>query len=383
MATYPGYYVGTTLDTIGNNMAKDRAIQSQTEIARMEQQRLQAQAVAKYIQDMAMREQQQRQFMDELAFRKQAQDQQNAYQQALLRLKDKEWGQMSPAQTADDRYRYEALANALKIAETNTKARDPRVEAAKIIQDETSKREQAFAAEEAEAFNEASKAKAARWNQRFKLLDDQLEQERVEKAGEWTTTERGANAWLRAEKPKRYAALINELQQLDKSVGDVIPDSTGTRFQPVARRVPGAQIPGTQVPGQPTSQSPVGNLPIRVQNSRGQIFDIPASQWAAAKQRDPGVRMINQGMPGTPSRAVAMGANPVAQALAQPQAAQQPAPSRRGLLQALYGNARDFYGDAYNTAIDTYSQPLVAPVGTGLDYYQQLIDMLNSGQAAP
>lgn len=296
MATFPGYYVGTTLDTIGNNMSADRATAARAQMAQAEQHRLQYQALQQALMQQAAQQQQAMQFGQDLQFRRDAQQQEAAYRNSLLGLRQQDAAQ-------ENTYRYAALENALKQIEAQAKLQDPRVAAARIIQDETTKRDLAIATENAEAENAAALAKASQYNA---LLDTiKKEAEEVAKKHDpwgWTTAEDKTRAGAEHER-----ARFNEVLAMlpgDRRPGDIGFNPAANRFEPVLRRIPGAQQQANPLAPQPqtTTTSTQRDVPIKVITSDGRTWDALSSQWPAIKQRDPGARLVGGPSPiNTPS----------------------------------------------------------------------------------
>lgn len=223
---FQNYFVASNLSDLGRNMAADTMNQR-------EQQRLMA---AQLMQAMAQREQQaqqQQQFQQELAYRQQSQQQENQYKNALLAMQQQQnqftQTGTTPGMEWDNQYKYAALANQLKIAEAQAKSQQFNIgqqgAAAWINQQGQNYRDQGLSDEAWEDSKAEAEAKAAMWNARIQNSKNSLfTTEKKDKAGEWTTTDSGAETWAKLEWPKRYSALVNELSQIDKSPGLIAPD---------------------------------------------------------------------------------------------------------------------------------------------------------------
>lgn len=119
---FNNYYVGSNLTDLQSGMYRDRMADAAME----EQRRLQMAALMQALQQRQAREQQGNQFEQEMALRRAAQNQQAEYQRQLLGLRGRELGVDESSAQATDKYRYEALRNALEVAKIQSQASDPR-----------------------------------------------------------------------------------------------------------------------------------------------------------------------------------------------------------------------------------------------------------------
>lgn len=359
---FSNYYVANDLSGIGAQMQQNRGLQAQVQMAQVEQQRLQHQALQQALMQQRAQQQQAQQFQQELAMRQQGQSRENAYREALL-------GMRRSDSVRDDTYRYAALDNALKQIQAQAQIQDPRLAVADRIQGEKERQDNAIALENWEFNATESKAKAATFN----ALVRQYKNEAKTIEGKM-----GFNQKKNAE--DHFNTKIAELNARlldDKTPGKIVLNASGDGFVGL---LPPKPYAGTSKPYNPLTdtgpagQPPVGSLsgpsvntPIKFRSSTGGVFDAPANQWGNIQREDPGAVLITTNRPGQGSRGVGGSWEAAPRRPAQP----------NSLWGALYGNAKDFYGGAYNQAMDsagTALQPAVTPV---MDYYQQLIDMLN------
>lgn len=367
---FPNYYVGSTLDTLGQSMVADRATDARLEAARMEQQRLQFAALQQALMQQAQQRQQAQQFQQELGLRQSAQDQDNAYRTAMLGLQERQFTGLTPAQDAENRYKYAALENQLKVAQAT---QDPRLQVEIERRSSMEAMDKALALENWEAETAASKAKAADYNASAQEIERQAAE--IERKKGWGPDD-PASRKVEADalRSQKYAELVANLRA-DQRPGIISPDATGRKFVEVLRPKPvsrlGSPVQPPQI-GPVQNEAPLRDVPVKVRNSRGQVFDIMSSQWPLAKQRDPGAVLLTENpqrvVPGSvPAQHGASGSwTPASQ------------PQRSGLLNALYKNAMDFYGGQYNNVIDYAGERLQPVVSPAMDSYQQLIDVLNS-----
>lgn len=232
------YYVGTTLDTIGNNMTRDVMSQRENE-------RLMQAALMHALAQRQQQEQAQQQFQQELAFRNQQAQQQNAYQNALLGLKQQEFQQQAtgftPRDVADQTYRYAALENALNIAKQQSQIPSQQAAAAMINQQGLTFRDMQLAKEAADAENAAAQSKAAEYNARAKILDDAAAEYAKQRGSEWFTRQSTANQEAQEKIRQGYSDLLAALSQ-DKRPGTISLDASGKRFVPITRNVAAPQM---------------------------------------------------------------------------------------------------------------------------------------------
>lgn len=313
MAVLP-YYVGSSLDTIGNNMSRDREMEAR---AAMAQQQARAQQAAVLQQAMLQRQQmaqQQQQFQQELAARTAQQQQAAQYQNSLLGLKERELTNFGPRDVADQQYRYDALKNALEIERTRANAIDPRLAVENRRQQEINARELAGAQEAWDYNDVATRTKANQYN----ALVDQIEAEatKVEKKDGWGFDDPESRK-IAADNIRRtkYAELMQMLMA-DRRPGDIAPNPVTRKFEPVLPPRPGGQRinPSGVNPG--LANNPVGfrvgtstatgsvpinagsglpdvNTPIKIRASDGKIWDTTAGMFQLFKQRDPGAQIIS------------------------------------------------------------------------------------------
>lgn len=312
------YYVGSTLDTIGRSMQADRDTEARSAIAQQEQQRLAMGQFLQALQHQQAQEQNQQQFMQELAYRKSAQDQQSQYQHDLLGLRRNELdfsqNGYSPIQSWEQAFRERELASKERVAEMQSKMGVPRVEEERFKQNAISERDDRLAMENVQAENAAAQTKAAEYN----ALAEQIrgEAKRLKDTGnEWFTSHSSADEKSRLHLNKLQGLI--EALRTDTRPGQISPTPDG-KFQPVLRNfVPrtsafgnqpngfnpvqrfdseaganGQTIPAPSRLGGPV-QAPVTDKPIRVQTSDGRIIPMMSSNFAEAKQRDPGVKIVS------------------------------------------------------------------------------------------
>lgn len=232
----------------------------------------------------------------------------------LMALKERELqNQMSgftPRDQADNQFRYDQLANQLKIAELNTQANDPRLQVERERQINLNQRE-LQAAQEAWDYNEtAAKTKAGQYN----ALLDQIESEakELEKRKDFGFDDPVSRKAV-ADKHRRDK--WNELLQslpLDKRPGDITPNPATRRFEAVLPPRPGGQQQGGYNPLNIPTGTPAGNnqpLPglgggpmagrmVTVRLPDGTVGEVPADKQEALWKRYPGARFFdvkNQG----------------------------------------------------------------------------------------
>lgn len=435
------YYVGSTLDTIGNNMTRD--VMSQRENDRLTQAQLmqawQAQA------EMARQAEAARQFNMDYPLRRQAQQQQADYQNALLALQKQqaEFGQtqLTPAQRAQVDYNLQALNQSggqfNRQLDVSSRQFDKQLEQSgnqfnkqldvtnrgmnydllRSLADidlrdrqltqagqqfdlsrQLSPREDAVLKNQLElqrlasqagnpqirrevlqqnslidAENVASQAKADRYKQKWAAILDKIKYD----SHWWNNQPRAVNeAWLNL--------------QREMEIND--PDKTPIRmpgigvFEPIikpklqynpmgANAATGATPTGTPLPGPVAAQTSPAvedpNRPIMVRRSDGTYYRSTAGNFRLHKMQDPGAQLFDLASPFVGGPVQQQQKNPVPPKAA---AVQPAAPRQTGLIDAIYGNVRDFYGNplnapaemGYNAYENYFAQP-----------YQQLVEILS------
>jgi hypothetical protein len=271
--------------------------------------------------------QQQGQFQDELALRRSGQDQTGQYQNMLMALKQREFdNQLSgftPRDVADNQFRYEQLANQLKIAELNAKAQDPRLQVERERQDAILRREQSAALEDWEYNKVAAENKANQYNSLLNAIEEEAKKKEARQSWGFDDPE---SRKLEADK-HRQTSIKELLQQLplDRRPGDIHYNPVTKKFESLLPRRPsiyGTQpLPGlggapwnpVQQPGvgqpppqiqtgvaqpqpaaaqQPQTGQPSANTPIKIRTSDGKIWDTTSGMWSNFKRRDPGAQII-------------------------------------------------------------------------------------------
>lgn len=315
--SFNNYYVGTTLDSIGANMSRDRGYAAQQAIAQAEARQRQAAMLQQALLERQRMAQQQQQFGQEMALRQGAQGQQNQYQNALLALRDRELqGQQNgftPRDVADNNYRYAALANQLAIAEKQMALQDPRLQVERERQKALEDRELQRSQEDWDYNKVASEVKAGQYNALMEEIEKEAKEKEKRQSFGFDDPESRKIVADKFRKDK-YQELLNMLPA-DKRPGDVTPNPITRRFEPVLpprrggpvagsnRPLPGLgggayqfnPVASTQ-PAQPTQ----ANTEVTVRASDGSLWKTTAAAFAAFKQRDPGAQMVNLNSRPTP-----------------------------------------------------------------------------------
>lgn len=173
---FQNYYVGSSLDSIGNNMSRDYATDAQLRASELQARNQFAQILQQAMQAQQARQQQGGQFDQEMAYR-------NAALQQQGQLKGQELGQGRTQFDQNLAYMREALKaqlqNSLDLGrmQYSSDRNDPRVAAALIDQQGRTARDQAELDAGAEMFNNNATARAAQYNA---LLDNIKQQALVE-----------------------------------------------------------------------------------------------------------------------------------------------------------------------------------------------------------
>lgn len=245
-------YFGTSLDTIGNNMAR-------TQMAGKENQRL---AVAQLLQALMQREQQaqqQRQFSQEMQYRNTGQQQDNAYKQALLALERQKQDFSQTGYTPEQEWHHNYLMEELKQRPDLYRLQSGNMNgsalAALINQLGIGNRDSNLAQEAWEQEKAAAEAKAAEYNARAKAISDEASAALKNKS--WYTRESTAQADAQSKRRIGFQTLMEALSQ-DKRPGIISPDATGTNFVPVLPKTAPSRgqvpvIPGLLQGGQGTN----------------------------------------------------------------------------------------------------------------------------------
>lgn len=299
------YFVGTTLDTIGNNRTREYGMDAQQAIAMAEARQRQAAILHQAMLERERMAQQQNQFNQELAFRQAGQGQANQYQNALLALKQQEAQNQingfTPRDIADQNYRYAALENALKLEQERAKIPPWQIQSEKEKQAAIAARD-LLQAQEAWDYNEAlAKAQADQHN----ALLDQFEQEAKDKEKRITFgLDNPESRKLVADKYRR-----DKLAEILKSLpGNITLNKVTKRFEVMLPPRPGGARVNTNVDNPGMANNPVGfnvglaNKPIKVRTSDGRLWDTTAAMFAQFKRRDPGVHIVgDNAVPGNVS----------------------------------------------------------------------------------
>jgi hypothetical protein len=169
MALQP-YMLGSSLDTIGNNMARNYGVDAQRYAAELALQAQQEQARNQYaialqqaLQSQQARQAQERQFNQELAYRNAALGQNQDFRNRSLTQEQQQF-------EANQNYLRDALRNQLEIARTGQDRNDPRVLAALIEQIGRSNTGAANLNAGIGEANSEARANAANLNARLNLL---------------------------------------------------------------------------------------------------------------------------------------------------------------------------------------------------------------------
>lgn len=253
---FPNYYVGD-LNNIGQQMSQDREIQARKAMAQAEQRRAAEAQIQQALMERARQQQQNQQFQQELGLRQADQQQRNAYQNLLLGLRQKEiesQGQINPQIQLDEDYRRAALAQRIKELELQNQTPDARVAAALATQAGQTARDTAQAQEAWESETAGARSKAAQYNALVESIDKDAE-DAANKYDPWgwttdTDKKRAGEEFRRA----KYAELIQGLS-LDKRPGDISPNPTTRRFEPVLRPRPGGNMTAPPI-GMPQAVMP-------------------------------------------------------------------------------------------------------------------------------
>ena len=287
-------YVASNLSDLGRIMQADRENQTKSALGRMEQQRLQQQALMQQLYQQRAQEQQQSQFLQELAMRRDAQQQQAQYQQGMLGLRQKELdfsqNGITPAMQWDDNYRNAALLNQLEVAKINAGRNDPTVAAMRVRQEAETARDAALALENWEAEKSAAETKAAEYNALLNSIKGRTpgKIDELDNLTTWrSTAENKAKEWENEEMRKLIEAL-----RADTRPGQISPTPDG-KFQPVVR--PRPSMP--QSMGSPNGFNPTARFDTEVNAGQG----IPAP--AGAYQLPPALQQQQLPPPGQPTNA--------------------------------------------------------------------------------
>lgn len=259
MAVNP-YYVGSTLDTIGNNMSRDYSTDAQLRAAELQARNQFAQILQQAMQAQQNRQQQGGQFDQEMAFR-------NAALQQQGQLRGQELGQNQGQFDANLNYMREALKQQLEGQLKSTqlqfpperwKVEDSRIAAERLQQDGLMKL--------AELKQKADQAKAdAEYNSRAQLENDSLralasQLNTVLKPTKLSADSKAKDGWGWAvRKPTDNSYRETYRSQVDPEISRLIQSIQGQavrfnpateEFEPVLAPLRGAQSAAPGAPGQ-------------------------------------------------------------------------------------------------------------------------------------